>query len=187
MLKKLSIVDNWIFPAKHTKSPNYSNRTDTNDICLLVIHCIALPPKTFFDVNFKNNDISDFFCNNLNYNKHPFYQQIKNLKVSSHLLIKRNGELTQFVGFDKKAWHAGKSNYNGRNNCNNFSIGIELEGADNYFYTDKQYQQLIEVSKTLITKYPNIRNNITGHQNIAPNRKTDPGTFFDWSKYLSQL
>ncbi len=184
-MAKLDIKNSWFSSVKQIKSQNYSQRIDKEDISLIVIHCISLPPKL---ENYSNSDdVIDFFCNKLDCGKHPFYKEIKDLKVSPHLFIKRTGEIIQLVRFDDKAWHAGKSNYKGRNNCNEFSIGIELEGDENYFYTDKQYQSLIKVTKTLKNNYPKIQKNITGHSTIAPKRKTDPGKLFDWERYLSYL
>jgi len=161
---------------KIKNSPNFSTR-ENGKISMIVIHSISLPPSKFGD-----NYIEDFFLNRLDCDKHPYFKTIKNLKVSAHLLIKRNGETIQFVDFDKKAWHAGKSFYSGLDNCNEFSIGIELEGADNIQYTEEQYSQLDEILVLLIKKYP-IKY-IVGHNEIAPARKTDPGTAFKWSKLL---
>jgi len=158
------------------KSPNFSNR-ERKEISMIVIHNISLPPNKF-----GNSFVEDFFCNKLNYNFHNYFQTIKNLKVSSHLFIKRCGETTQFVDFDKKAWHAGKSNYKGLENCNEFSIGIELEGADNIKYTEKQYAQLDYILEILLKKYP-IKY-IVGHNEISVGRKTDPGKSFEWKKIL---
>lgn len=158
-------------------SPNFSERATIVD--MLVIHNISLPPNKF-----DNNYVIDFFCNKLDYSKHPYFQTIKNTKLSSHLFIKREGEIIQFVDFDKKAWHAGESCFLGRDNCNNFSIGIELEGTDDIKYTDEQYRQLNLVIKFLSKKY--YIKHIVGHNDIAPNRKTDPGKNFDWRKIWSK-
>lgn len=158
------------------QSPNFNDRPNENDISLLVIHCISLPPNEF-----GTNDILDFFCNRLNPNAHPYFETIYQLKVSAHLLIRRNGECVQFVPFDKRAWHAGVSNFQGRKNCNDFSIGIELEGCETVAYTNFQYQKLNEVIQALQKKYPTLTN-IAAHSDIAPNRKTDPGELFDWAQ-----
>ncbi|OFE38639.1 N-acetyl-anhydromuranmyl-L-alanine amidase, partial [Salmonella enterica subsp. enterica] len=112
-----------------------------------------------------------------------FLSEIAHLRVSAHCLIRRDGEIVQYVPFDKRAWHAGVSNYQGRERCNDFSIGIELEGTDTLAYTDAQYQQLAAVTRTLIASYPAIADNMTGHCNIAPDRKTDPGPAFDWPRF----
>jgi N-acetyl-anhydromuramoyl-L-alanine amidase len=119
---------------------------------------------------------------------HPYFATIYQLKVSAHLLIKRDGELVQYVAFDKRAWHAGQSVYEGRERCNDFSIGIELEGTELIPYTDQQYVRLAEVVKTLLMAYPSLSvEHITGHSNIAPGRKTDPGASFDWQRFYAGL
>ncbi|WP_369176907.1 1,6-anhydro-N-acetylmuramyl-L-alanine amidase AmpD [Candidatus Thiodubiliella endoseptemdiera] len=158
---------------KHIHSPNFSKRTA--EIDMLVIHNISLPPGEF-----GGRYIEDFFQNQLDPSAHPYFASIQHLKVSSHLLIKRNGECIQFVDFADKAWHAGVSSYRGRDNCNDFSIGIELEGADDIAYTEAQYQQLNKILADLCQQYP-IKY-IVGHSDIAPGRKTDPGRAFNWSK-----
>ena len=135
--------------------------------------------------NYEGSNVEDFFLNKLSISDHNSFDKIKDLKVSSHLYIKRNGELVQFVPFNKRAWHAGDSVFKGVTNCNDFSIGIELEGADDDIFTEEQYNSLVSATKEIIKKYPLIsKDNITGHSEIAPNRKTDPGNKFDWEKYL---
>ncbi|SFV87031.1 N-acetylmuramoyl-L-alanine amidase AmpD [hydrothermal vent metagenome] len=161
---------------KQIPSPNYNERPE-GEISLLVIHNISLPPNEF-----GNHYIEQFFTNQLDFKAHPYFQTLKNLQVSAHLLIKRDGSVIQFVAFDKRAWHAGQSNFNGREDCNDFSIGIELEGADDIAYTDKQYKALNENIKTLKSQYPITT--VVGHNDIAPGRKTDPGDAFDWSKII---
>ena len=163
-------------------SPNFSERLK-KDISLLVIHNISLPPGKF------GNDFIDlFFTNKLDPSKDPYFEDIHEMKVSSHLFIDREGQITQFVPFDKAAWHAGISEFNGKENCNEFSIGIELEGTDDLEYTSNQYETLIEATKTLMKAYPDIvADNIVGHSDIAPARKTDPGDSFDWDLYKSSL
>ena len=168
--------------AKICLSPNCSSR-EKGEISLLVIHNISLPPGKF-----GGGHVEEFFQNILDPQAHPYFDEIKELKVSSHLFIERDGSITQFVPFDKKAWHAGVSNFNGRENCNEFSIGIELEGTDELEYTQEQYDTLVEVSRELMVSYPLItKGNIVGHCDIAPGRKTDPGETFDWDLYLSRL
>ena len=168
--------------AKICLSPNCSSR-EKGEISLLVIHNISLPPGEF-----GGGYVEQFFQNILDPKAHPYFDEIKELKVSSHLFIERDGSITQFVPFDKKAWHAGVSNFNGRENCNEFSIGIELEGTDELEYTQEQYDTLVEVSRELMVLYPLItKGNIVGHCDIAPGRKTDPGETFDWDLYLSRL
>ena len=168
--------------AKICLSPNCSSR-EKGEISLLVIHNISLPPGKF-----GGGHVEEFFQNILDPQAHPYFDEIKELKVSSHLFIERDGSITQFVPFDKKAWHAGVSNFNGRENCNEFSIGIELEGTDELENTQQQYDSLVEVSRELMVLYPLItKDNIVGHCDISPGRKTDPGKAFDWDLYRSRL
>ncbi|HSN24168.1 MAG TPA: 1,6-anhydro-N-acetylmuramyl-L-alanine amidase AmpD [Methylomicrobium sp.] len=174
----MQIEDHWLRGVKRIESPNFDDRPDADDISLIVIHCISLPPGEF-----DHPLIEHLFCNHLDPGLHPYFAGIYQLKVSAHLLINRNGEITQFVSFGKRAWHAGVSSYQGRERCNDFSIGIELEGVETVPYTLAQYQQLAKVIKTLLANYPMLsRERITGHSDIAPDRKTDPGASFDWKK-----
>ena len=168
--------------AQQLESPNCSARTD-NEISLLVIHNISLPPGQF-----GGSYISDLFCNQLDCSEHDFFAELTDLKVSAHLLIRRDGSLLQFVPFDQQAWHAGISSYEGRDKCNEFSIGIELEGTDHDKFTEAQYQSLIDVSRFLLDTYPGLnKHRIVGHSDIAPQRKTDPGPHFDWQYYRQSL
>ena len=168
--------------AKICLSENCSERM-TEEISLLVIHNISLPPGEF-----GGGYIEKLFTNSLDPNDHPYFSEIYDLKVSSHLLIERDGSLVQFVPFNKKAWHAGVSSFKGRENCNEFSIGIELEGTDDNKYTEDQYRALIDITKELMLVFQDIKKeNIVGHSDIAPGRKTDPGKSFDWHYYLSSL
>ena len=165
------------------ESPNFNNRPVDEDISLLVIHSISLPPKKY-----NTDHIERFFLNELDFSSHNFYKNIDGMKVSAHVLIKRNGEVIQFVPFNKRAWHAGVSSYKGKNDCNNFSIGIELEGSDDDIFEDIQYEQLSLITSLLITEYDLItKDNIKGHSDIAPERKTDPGARFDWDRYLTNV
>ena len=177
-------IENHIFKeSKYFKSPNFNDRPNSSDIRLLVIHCISLPPN-----NYGGDYVKDFFLNKLQSSEHEYFESIKNLKVSSHLFINRAGEVLQFVPFDKRAWHAGESSFNGELDCNDFSIGIELEGSDCDNFTDHQYRVLIDVTKQLMDKYPDIKkNSIKGHSDIAPGRKTDPGVKFEWTRYLNKI
>ncbi len=160
-----------------TPSPNCDDRPEGCDINLIVIHGISLPPDSF-----GSQDIDLFFTNQLDPAKHPYYQTIAELKVSAHLLIRRDGEVTQFVPFSKRAWHAGDSSFEGKNNCNDYSIGIELEGSDAIPYTDRQYRRLAAVVCTLMSHYPAVTPaRIVGHADVAPGRKTDPGVSFEWN------
>lgn len=168
--------------AKQHASPNYDTRPDSTDISLIVIHGISLPPGQF-----GGNYIDQLFCNQLNPDEHPYFQDIATLRVSSHLLIRRTGEIVQYVPFHQRAWHAGVSCYQDREGCNDFSIGIELEGDDETDYTDIQYQVLTETIRALMETYPGLdETHIAGHSDIAPGRKTDPGPAFDWA-YFRQL
>lgn len=172
----MKIENHWLTHATSVPSPNFNDRPNENDISLVVIHCISLPPNEF-----GGEYIADLFCNRLNPDLHPYFQDIYKLEVSAHLLIRRDGECVQFVAFNKRAWHAGKSTFQARENCNDFSIGIELEGCETILYTSAQYETLNDVLTALFKTYPKL-SNITGHSNIAPERKTDPGASFDWSK-----
>lgn len=172
-----------ILEAEWSPSPNFGERPQGVPISLLVIHNISLPPNQF-----GGGYITEFFQNRLDPEQHPYFASIADLKVSSHLLIERDGRLIQFVNLNDRAWHAGQSEYQGRNNCNDFSIGIELEGADDIAYNEQQYQRLIQVSDLLVASYPELTtDHITGHQFIAPGRKTDPGPAFDWQRYRQGL
>lgn len=164
-------------------SPNCDDRPDAEDICGIVLHNISLPPGEF-----GGRYIDDLFLNQLNPEAHPYFQQIADLHVSSHLLIRRDGEVVQFVPFHKRAWHAGESQWQGRTRCNDFTIGIELEGDDENPFTDRQYQQLTQCVHALALHYPGLSlDRITGHEHIAPGRKTDPGPFFDWTRLQDML
>lgn len=179
----MNIVDHRCDAARWLASPNQDARPDPDDISLLVIHCISLPPEQF-----GGDYIDQLFCNRLDPADHPYFREIYQLKVSAHLLIRRDGSLTQYVAFDRRAWHAGLSRFRQRERCNDFSIGIELEGSVNQAYTEHQYRQLAAVTQALLAAYPKLgRDRIAGHSDIAPERKTDPGPWFDWNKYLALL
>lgn len=166
------------------KSPNFSERPKgDDDIDLLVIHNVSLPPEQF-----GGTYIEQFFCNQLDENAHPYFKTIAGLQVSAHLLITRKGEVIQFVPFSERAWHAGRSCFEAREECNDYSLGIELEGADTIAYTDTQYRVLANVTKSLMHYYPGItKERIVGHNEIAPERKTDPGEAFSWQRFLKLL
>ncbi len=163
--------------CKQCASPNKDPRPENTDIDLIVIHSISLPPGKY-----DSDAIECFFQNKLDVNQHPYFEEIIDMQVSSHILIRRTGEVVQFVPFHERAWHAGLSNYKGRDRCNDFSIGIELEGTDSDYFEDAQYLQLALLVNTLRTSYPTLADNITGHSNISPGRKKDPGTGFSWDK-----
>jgi AmpD protein len=173
---KLDISTGLLSPVKYLPSPHCDARPANIPIDLIVVHNISLPPGQF-----GTGAIEQFFCGKLDYSQHPYFATIAELKVSAHLLIKRDGEVVQFVPFAQRAWHAGVSNFQGRERCNDFSIGIELEGTDDLPYEKEQYNQLARVIRLLQDAYPDIRHDrITGHAAIAPARKTDPGPAFDW-------
>ncbi len=172
----MQIQNHHLTEIRQVFSPNFDCRPNENDISLVVIHNISLPPGQFTDDN-----ITPFFCNLLNPDKHPFFKEIHLNQVSAHLLIRRAGEIIQYVAFNKRAWHAGVSNYQKRKKCNDFSIGIELEGTDTMAYSRTQYIRLAQVINLLIQRYPHLnKEHITGHSDIAPQRKTDPGKYFSW-------
>ena len=179
---QIDITSGLINEARQHLSPNCDLRPDETDITLIVIHGISLPPGKFGD-----DYIDQLFCNKLNPDEHPYFKEIFGLKVSSHLLVRRDGEIVQYVPLQKRAWHAGVSSYKGRDGCNDFSIGIEMEGEDETPYTDIQYQVLSKLIKNLIKTYPELNSEtIAGHSDIAPGRKTDPGEAFDW-EHLNTL
>lgn len=180
---RFTITNHWLDAAARVPSPNCSERGENPEISLLVIHNISLPPGEF-----GGPYIDELFCNQLDGTAHPYFAEICGLRVSAHVLIRRDGSLVQYVPFDKKAWHAGKSSFEGRSECNDFSIGIELEGSDDMPFTPAQYRQLEGITRALLQSYPELkRERIAGHDQIAPGRKTDPGPCFDWSQYLASL
>lgn len=179
----MKIVDHILQDVVYKESPNFNERPKNQEIDLIVIHSISLPPRIY-----NRDHIEQFFLNKLDVSLHSFYEEIKDLKVSAHILIKRSGEVIQFVPFNKRAWHAGKSSFNGVYDCNNFSIGIELEGSDEDHFEDEQYETLCRLTSILMSEYNLItKERIKGHSDIAPGRKTDPGNLFDWSRYLDNV
>jgi AmpD protein len=183
-MAKIGIESDWLIGARRVHSPNQDVRPiPASEIDLLVIHSISLPPGSF-----GGGYIEQFFCNQLDANAHPYFQEISRLRVSAHLLIYRTGDTVQFVPFNQRAWHAGESQYQGRSSCNDFSIGIELEGTDKTPYAETQYVKLAEVTLSLFRTYPRLLPaRIVGHSEIAPERKTDPSPSFDWTLYRSLL
>lgn len=165
--------------AKQVSSPNHDDRPSQCDPDMVVIHNISLPPRAY-----GGNGIIALFTNQLNPNEHPYYAGIHTAKVSSHFLIRRDGELVQFVSCNKRAWHAGASQWQHRERCNDFSVGVELEGCDFEAFELVQYETLNHLITSLKETYP--IQHIVGHSDIAPGRKTDPGPFFDWSKITSK-
>ncbi|MEN8802016.1 MAG: 1,6-anhydro-N-acetylmuramyl-L-alanine amidase AmpD [Thiogranum sp.] len=175
---KLSADGVWLSDARRVLSPNYDDRPEGCNISLIVVHGISLPPGEY-----GGTWIDDFFTNRLDADAHPYFATIKDFRVSSHLLIRRDGELVQYVPFTGRAWHAGKSCYRSRHACNDFAIGIELEGQDEEPYEEIQYRRLAEIIKLLRGRYPAIgERDVVGHSDVAPGRKTDPGPAFDWSR-----
>jgi N-acetyl-anhydromuramoyl-L-alanine amidase len=172
-------AEGWLASAVQCPSPNFNARPPQQDINLLVIHNISLPPGEF-----GTGCVQAFFCNQLDISRDPYFETISKLAVSAHLFIDRLGKVTQFVAFTERAWHAGTSSFNGIENCNDYSIGIELEGCDDIAYTSAQYQALARVTGELLKAYPRVTGDrIVGHSEIAPGRKTDPGSAFDWAHY----
>ncbi len=173
----------WLEEAQRCESPNFNDRPDNAEVSLLVIHNISLP-----EGEYGGDCVAALFCNTLDCDSHPAFDSLRGLEVSAHLFIDRQGHLTQFVDLDKRAWHAGISRFQDRENCNDFSIGIELEGCDSEAYTDQQYHCLARVTDSIMQRYPAIsRERIVGHSDVAPGRKTDPGPAFDWQRYFSSL
>ena len=172
--------DGWYRLAKPITSPNFGPRPGRNPTDLIVLHSISLPPGQF-----GGNEVQDLFTNQLDWNTHPYFKSIEGLQVSSHFFIRRTGELLQFVSCDDRAWHAGTSCYRGRENCNDDSVGIELEGLEGGRFDDAQYASLIALCKALLQRYP--ISHLAGHEHISPGRKADPGPGFDWARLQQSL
>jgi N-acetyl-anhydromuramoyl-L-alanine amidase len=166
--------------ARFVASPNCDGRPQGEDVTLLVVHSISLPPQSY-----GGSGIERLFTNRLDPAEHPYYAQVAHLRVSAHLLLRRNGTVIQFVPLHMRAWHAGESVWRGRRACNDFSVGVELEGGDADHYTDAQYARLVEVARALRRVLP-LRD-VAAHSDVAPLRKTDPGTLFDWARFLRAL
>ena len=170
----------WVAQARHVPSPNHDARPAGARVELLLIHNISLPPGEF-----GGEQIERLFTNRLDFEAHPYFASLRALRVSAHFLITRDGVLTQFVGCAERAWHAGESLFVGRPRCNDFSLGIELEGTDTLAYTDAQYDVLARLGRTLFAAYP-LRA-VRGHSDVAAPRKTDPGAAFDWPRFARAL
>jgi N-acetyl-anhydromuramoyl-L-alanine amidase len=180
--KNHQLEGHWPYGLENFSSPFFNQRPLNTPINLCVIHCISLPEGSY-----ENGHIQKLFMGQLDISSHPSFESLNGLKVSSHLVITRSGKIMQFVPFDQRAWHAGVSIFEGRENCNDFSIGIELEGTDQDIFTDAQYEVLNQVIVLIKEKYPEVvgkngQFRVVGHSDIAPGRKTDPGTGFDWSR-----
>ena len=173
----------WLNQATRLLSPNCDHRPADTGIDMLVIHSISLPPGEY-----EHDYVEQFFQNRLDSSAHPYFKEIEELKVSAHLYIRREGRVIQFVPLGMRAWHAGVSSWQGRDKCNDFSIGIELAGCDEEEYTADQYVSLCGVTKQIQAAYPDIsEDRILGHSDIAAGRKTDPGPCFDWERYKQML
>ena len=176
------VVDGQLIGARQVPSVNFNQRPEHQEIQLVVVHNISLPPSQF-----GGEYIEQFFQNKLDWSAHPYFQSIEGMQVSAHVLILRTGEVLQFVNFKDRAWHAGRSNYLAQPECNDYSIGIELEGSDDTEFEAIQYQKLAEIIAVLQTYYPKIQQHIAGHSDIAPQRKTDPGPHFHWQTFRRLL
>lgn len=175
------VVDGQLSGALVRWSPYFDERPRADDISLLVIHAISLPPGRF-----SGDAVERLFLGTLDPKAHPYFAGLDGLRVSAHLFVRRDGRVIQFVPFQQRAWHAGASTFGGRSRCNDYSIGIELEGDDDHPFTQRQYRRLARVTAALRFVYPAITmDRIVGHADIAPGRKTDPGPFFDWPHYRS--
>ena len=175
---KININSHLIEGIQYLPSDNYDLRPNNTDIDAVIIHCISLPEGAY-----DNENVSNLFMNKLDTSKNKSFAALTGLRGSSHVFIKRSGEIIQFVPFGMRAWHAGVSKHKDRENCNDFSIGIELEGTSNSVFTDEQYNRLKEIIKLMKTCYPKIvEGNIIGHNKVSPDRKEDPGAFFDWDR-----
>ena len=177
------ITAGWLAGARRVVSPNADARPPDVTVDAVVIHSISLPPGQY-----GGGAIEQLFTNQLDPHGHPYFAQIAGLRVSAHLLIRRDGALVQFVGLDDRAWHAGVSELAGRTRCNDFAIGIELEGTDTDTFTEAQYAALSDVTRRIRAAYPAITpDRIVGHSDVAPGRKTDPGIGFDWARYRAAV
>ena len=183
----MTIKDGLLSAATWLASPNCNTRPNNISIDAIIIHNISLPPNEFGACDTSGTHyVKALFTNQLDWDAHPYFQTIKGAEVSAHLFIERDGAITQFVNFNERAWHAGRSSYLGRPECNDYSIGIELEGSDFVSFTSAQYEKLAAVIVAIYEAYPKTRRHLTGHSDIAPGRKTDPGDYFEWAK-LRQL
>jgi len=172
--------DGWYGEAEHLPSPNFGPRPAGAQVDLVVLHSISLPPGRY-----GGDEVQRLFTNRLDWNAHPYFQQIRGIEVSAHFFVRRTGELWQFVSCDARAWHAGASAWRGRDNCNDDSIGIELEGLEGERFEDAQYATLARLCPALASRYP--LQFIAGHEHVAPGRKQDPGPGFDWQRLRQAL
>jgi N-acetyl-anhydromuramoyl-L-alanine amidase len=180
---RVDVTSGRLLPARQVESPNCDDRPSGQAPELIVVHGISLPPGEF-----GGPWIEALFTNSLPPDAHPYFKAVAGLRVSSHLLVRRGGELVQFVPFHRRAWHAGASQWRGRPGCNDYSVGIELEGTDASAYTNSQYRALAEAVAALCRAYPALSTaRVVGHSDVAPGRKTDPGIAFDWPMFRTLL
>jgi len=172
--------DGWWQGARACPSPNFGPRPEGAEIDLVVLHSISLPPGQY-----GGDAIEQLFLNRLDWDAHPYYQQIRGLQVSAHFVVRRSGETVQYVSCDARAWHAGRSQWRGRDNCNDYSIGIELEGLEGETFEPAQYTALVPLLRAVRARYP-VRE-VVGHEHVAPGRKIDPGPGFDWAALQAAL
>lgn len=170
----------WYMPAHAVHSPNFGPRPDGAQVSLIVVHSISLPPGEY-----GGDEVAALFTNRLDWDAHPYFQQIRGIEVSAHFFIRREGAIWQFVSTADRAWHAGRSCYQGRDNCNDYSVGIELEGLEGQTFMPQQYDALAKLCASLATQLPIT--NIAGHEHVAPGRKADPGAGFDWHRLQRML
>ena len=186
--EQLHINAGRLHPADWLPSPNFNARPQDTVIHAIVIHNISLPPDEFSQTDANGQHyVKALFTNTLDWEAHPYFKSIEGIEVSAHVLIERDGTLTQFVNFNDRAWHAGRSSYLGKAECNDYTIGIELEGSDFQPFTDAQYEALANLIVAIYHAYPHTRRHLTGHSDIAPVRKTDPGEFFAWAKLRNMV
>jgi AmpD protein len=180
---KVETATGLLIGVRQVLSPHRDARPSQTQPELIIVHGISLPPNEF-----GGPWIDRLFSGTLPWDAHPYFRQIEGLRASAHVLLRRDGQLTQYVPFGERAWHAGVSQYRTRSGCNDFSIGVELEGADDIPYTDAQYAQLVELIAALIAAYPSLApEHIVGHSDVAPGRKSDPGPSFDWVRLRARL
>ena len=184
----MTINEGQLSAATWLASPNVNKRPQNTSIDTIVIHNISLPPSEFGACGADGiHYVKALFTNQLEWDAHPYFQTIKGAEVSAHLFIERDGTITQFVNFNERAWHAGRSSYLGRAECNDYSIGIELEGSDFVPFSAAQYESLAKAIVAIYDAYPETRRHLTGHSDIAPGRKTDPGDYFEWTKLREMI
>lgn len=170
----------WWSPARRLDSPNFGPRPPGTPVDLIVVHSISLPPGQY-----GGDEVQRLFTNTLDWNVHPYFKQIEGTRVSSHFYVRRDGEVWQFVSCDERAWHAGPSSWRGRANCNDYSVGIELEGLEGGLFEAAQYEALATLCRAIAARYPIAQ--VAGHEHIAPGRKHDPGAGFEWARLVESL